>query len=838
MLLVSAPAGFGKSTYVVEWLEHHGRPFAWYSLDAFDCDAGLFAEYLAAAVSTLVGRPCGLDVVPGEGAVDIRSMVSVLVEDLADAPAGAALVLDDYQVIDNPQIHGAVDYLIRTLPSTIGLVLITRADPPIRLGRLRADGRLVEVRGDALRFTPAEVRAFYDRTLDVRLSDREAEALAQRSEGWVAALQLVALAASQGSDLEAALSGARGHIAAYLVEEVLGELPPETSRFLLATGLLDRFDASLCTAVTDSQEAAEIIAELRRRNAFVVTLDEASGWYRYHHLFGELLRSRMHRTDPAGERKLLRRAARACDARGLADDSLDLALRADDLALAGDIVDRHAWPALAAGRVARLRSWLSRFPTPAGPAAGVVALYSAWCRLFEGESEEAIVLADLLESGHVARPGRDLRGELEVIRAIAAFQTFDPAGATRHAQAALECLPGDAAALRTLAHLYVGRSLYARSAWDAARPHLAQAATLAERENLFAAVTALFWLGAVETDTGDFPSAERSMKRAHRLAFAGEDSDLAPAGGIADVGLAFHRMIQLEPREAVRYAEHGTELLKRTTFAEMIFRAYFVWAEGLSLAGEHEASDAIASEGIDWLRGRSMGGGPLEAWLWLSQSRNATRRRRYDLAAAILDRIRSRGGLGGSADVETVGVFEAAANLSLALVRGDVDTSLKLHASFPQGVEGYVPFTIERWVLDAAILEVQGDGRSANRALERAIDLAHAGYRYQFSHVGPVVRPILERLVGRTAHDGFVRTLLERLPGTEDRRRGGAEALTNRELEILDEIAAGHSNAEIADRLFISRGTVKRHTANIYRKLHVHHRAEAIARGRGLGLIE
>jgi ATP/maltotriose-dependent transcriptional regulator MalT len=393
--------------------------------------------------------------------------------------------------------------------------------------------------------------------------------------------------------------------------------------------------------------------------------------------------------------------------------------------------------------------------------------------------------------------------------------------------------------METLGHLYVGRALTAQAKRVEARSHLERAASLAERGNTLAAVVALFSLGVADMDMGNLVDAERSMVRAQEVgAAATGHNDPHPAAGVGDIGLAYIRLNQLDADEAIRLAERGTRLLERSTFVEMVFRAFFVWAEALSVAGRFDDSQAVVDEGIGWLQGRSIGGGPLETWLLMAQARNSWRQGRLDASKEILDRVRQRG-LGSPNEYEALGFYEAADAVSHALRRGDVQESRRLLAAVPPDPTENVMFTIKRHVLTAALYELQGEARSAVASLEQAVELAHVGYRFQFSFVGPVIRPVLQRMVGRTEHDDFVRSIIERLP-----LEGGhvpeqpIDPLTDREIEVLTEIAAGYSNEEIADRLFISHGTVKRHASNIYLKLGAHHRTEAAAKGREQGLID
>lgn len=837
--LVSAPPGFGKSTFVTEWLRSEDRRFVWYSLDEFDREPGLFGTYLAAAVGRLSDSPGGPLNVLGAPEPDVPTIVTSVLEDLQEAPPGSVIVLDDYQELEGSEAHEAAAYLIDRLPTHIGLVLITRADPALPMGRYRALGRAIEVRGADLRFTEAEIGEYFEHTRGVVLTGTEGHEVAERSEGWVAALQLVSLQeeANTGSGVLAALSGDHPHIAGYLVDEVLERLDPSLADFLLSTAFLERFDSALCRAVTASDRAPELLAELERRNAFLIPLSENSrGWYRYHQLFAELLRARARRTDPRHADAVLEKAANECEKLGMLDDAIDYALRSGDVALAADIADRNIGGLLGKGEIARVRSWLSRFPVPAGPSEPIVTMGWAWCRVFEGGLTAATELIDRVEADYMDSFATDVGGQLELMRSMVAFQGGDHEASESHARHALELLPKPSQYLESLAHLMIGRALYASSRRAEARPHLERSASLASRGNLLAGVNALFWLGVIEFDEGNLAAAEAAMTRGQEASSSSPD-DREPAAGIADIGLAYVRLNQLDLEEAIQLAERGTQLLKRSMYVEMVFRGYFAWAESLSLAGHYEEAETIAGQGITWLTGRSMGGGALEAWLRMSLARNAWRQGKLDESARRLDQVREQG-LGGSTETDTVGFFEAAAMLSLAVRRGDLEESRRLLTALPETQEEYVMFEIGRHVLSSAVHEIAGEKKEAVHAMELALSLGQEGYGYQISHVGPVVRPVLERMVGRTPHDGLVRLLLERLPLESARPvEKLIDPLTDRELDVLAEIAAGYTNEQIAERLFISRGTVKRHTANIYMKLGAHHRTEAAAIGREMGLI-
>ena len=740
------------------------------------------------------------------------------------------------------EVHDAVEYLVANLPPHVVLVIITRADPPLPLSRLRGRGLLREIRSGDLRFTEEEVAEYFRAVAGTELDQEQVPLVAERSEGWVLALQLAGLAIDKEdpASVSKSLSGGQGHIADYLVDEVLNRLPPDVAHFLLESSPFERFDAQLCRQAAGLEHAAELIERVDRENAFLIPLGDDDRWFRYHHLFADLLRSRHRQSDPDRFESVLVAAARACAERGLTDDAISYALRAGDTALAADVVTANLSAAIGAGEINRLRSWLRLFPVPSGAAAHVVALGWAWCRVFDGDRDAVAELVDRIEEDHLENFTEDPRGQLNVIRAIAAFQAGDLAEAEARALQALELAPSESAYMESLGHLYVGRSLHARAARLEARPHLERAASLAERGNTLAAVSALFWLGVVDMDLGDLNGAERSMFRAQEVSSGaqGTSGEPHPAAGVGDVGLAYVRLNQLAVDEAIALAERGVRLLKRSTFVEMVFRAFFVWAESLSVSGRHGDADSAIAEGIDWLQGRAIGGGPLETWLLMARARNLWRSGKLDESQVVLNLVRDRG-LGSPQGDEALGFYEAADALSLAIRRNDADRALQLAAALPPDPTANVMFTIKRHVLSAALHELQGDPRSATGSLTQAIDLAQIGYRFQFSVPGESIRPVLERAVGRTPHDAFVRSVLEKLP-TESGRAvtQPTDPLTERELDVLAEIAAGYTNEQIAGRLFISRGTVKRHTANLYLKLDAHHRAEAVARGRELGLID
>jgi LuxR family maltose regulon positive regulatory protein len=322
-------------------------------------------------------------------------------------------------------------------------------------------------------------------------------------------------------------------------------------------------------------DALDAIEQVARQNAFLIPLGDEGAWYRYHHLFGELLRSKLSRSEPDRYSNILNDPATACEKRGLTDDAVGYALQSGDIGLAAEIVERNLGVVLGAGEIPRLRSWLRLFPVPAGDSTHIVALGWAWCRIFEGNHGAATELIDRIEAEMLGNFAIDPSGQLEVMRAMVAFQAGEVATAEAHARTGLEKLPQPSLYAESLGHLYVGRALLAQGNRSEARPHLERAASLAERGNTLAAVTALFSLGVADMDSGNLVDAERAMVRAQEVSAASRSrtGEAHPAAGVGDTGLAYIRLNQLNAEEAIHLAERGARLLKRSTFVGMVFRA-------------------------------------------------------------------------------------------------------------------------------------------------------------------------------------------------------------------------------------------------------------------------
>ena len=472
LVLVSAPAGYGKSALVAEWLRAEGRPAAWVSLDTEDSDPRRFWAYVAAALGGLdprLGESLAPALHPAEDGAAPEALLGGLVNALLRAPAPLALVLDDYHLIAGAAVHRGVEFLSSHLPPTLTLVIAGRADPPWPLARRRARGELVEVRAADLRFTREEAAAFLNDGMALGLSPQEVEVLSERTEGWIVGLQMAALSLRGHDDVSAylqALSASDRYILDYLLEEVLERQPPAVYEFLLATAILRRLSAPLCAAVTGREDAAAILAHLEAANLFLVALDGARHWYRYHHLFADLLGDLARARAPERLPEWHARASAWWEAEGPAEEAIHHALEGGDPQRAARLVRAHALGHLARGEARTVGDWFSRLPAEVVRGDGLLALERAWLCGPREDCEEWI--RSVLEGADEEAPPPGLpyptfrafaEASIGVLRAERARLRSEPLEAVLPAaRAAYERVPAADGLLKARAAHVVGRT--------------------------------------------------------------------------------------------------------------------------------------------------------------------------------------------------------------------------------------------------------------------------------------------------------------------------------------------------------------------------------------------
>jgi LuxR family maltose regulon positive regulatory protein len=526
LTLVDAPAGWGKTTLLAEWQaspdEH--RRFAWLSLDDGDNDPVRFWAYLLESIraaAPAVGWSAS-DWLAVTSAEISDTVVPALINDAAGLPAQVVIVLDDYHVVHEPQIHRSIGYLLEHLPPTLHLVLSTRADPPLPIARLRLSGDLVELRARDLRFSGGEAQELLTRVLGIHLSRGDIDRLMERTEGWAAGLCLAALSLAGSPDPTASVARFAGddrHVVEYLGAEVLASQPPDVLRFLLLTSVLDRFCGELCEAVTGAEGAVAMLDRLERANLFLVPLDDHRGWYRYHRLFTALLRHELAGTYPREITALHRRACDWYARAGWYPEAIEHAFAAGDVPAAVDLVAGRWRDTFNAGGLATVSGWLDRLPSVVVDGDARLCHARAWVAMDRGQLDEvARWLAKAERAVATGRPADAATGAaMAILHAVHRFKSGEVRRAHAAARQALDLERSDAFA-RTVAHLLTGITGYWRRD-QTATGALEQAARSArDQDNYLASVYAHGYLALLRADAGASDDAERDAREAIGLA--------------------------------------------------------------------------------------------------------------------------------------------------------------------------------------------------------------------------------------------------------------------------------------------------------------------------------
>jgi LuxR family transcriptional regulator, maltose regulon positive regulatory protein len=535
LILVDAPAGFGKTTLVAQWRAAAGeeRPFAWISLDPGDDDPGRLWWYILCALQRACPEMGGVDIARELRAAvpDITGTVlPMLANELGALSSPVVLVLDDYHVIKERSCHDQIAFLLLHLPPTAQIVLVTRADPPLPLGRLRAAGEMVEIRARELRFAADEAAAFVQEVSGVVLSDADVVDLVERTEGWPAGLYLAALSLrghpSPGAFVRQ-FTGDNRFVVDFLADEVLGRQPEEIQQFLARTSILSRLCAPLCDAVTGSANAAGIIEVLERENLFLVPLDDNRRWYRYHHLFAQLLRSQLARTEPELRPVLHARASAWHRRSGSVEEAISHALAADDVSGAVDLITRDWYAYADAGRTAMIRRWMRSLGDERIAANPIAAHCAAWAAALSGDQESVRRWVPVVEGGRHEGPLpngiQSLRSSAALLRAVFGFDGLRVMRESAVTAAGLEC--HRASPSYALARAALGFSLYLSGEPEAAASPLEEAVR-SDTSHPLVRMFVLSSMSLVSVELGRVPKAEEFATAARVLADRGDLSNV------------------------------------------------------------------------------------------------------------------------------------------------------------------------------------------------------------------------------------------------------------------------------------------------------------------------
>jgi LuxR family maltose regulon positive regulatory protein len=872
LVLVCTPAGFGKTTLLADWARGTPRPVAWVSLDEGDNDPTRFWRHVAAALDWVrpgLGERAGA-LLRDAGRASFEAVPAALVNELAGGPDEVVLILDDYHLIDAPPVHQSLAFLLEHLPTKAHLVVASRADPPLPLARLRARGQLAELRAADLRFTPDEAAALLRTAVGSDLPEAAVAALADRTEGWVAGLQLAALSLRGQDDVAAfveGFSGSHRYVLDYLAEEVLDRQPQPLRQFLLETSVLERLSGPLCDAVTGRADSQVLLEQAERASLFLVPLDEVRGWWRYHQLFADLLRVRLRLGQPERVPELHRAAAAWSEAHGLVDDAIRHALAAGDAAWAARLVERHFDALLQRAEGATVDRWVAALPVELVRSRPRLLLAQAVWALLVGRIHEAEPLLDQAEValaaggdepyepsvGRAASLVANLPASIAIARADLARRRGDADRVDAFAQGALPQLTKEDRALRWAADRYL-----AVAAWQ--RGELAQAERLlidligeqwAPGEG-FLAVRPRYDLGQVQRARGRLGAALRTYRQV--LAAAGGTGRPLPADGMAHVGMAGVLYERSELDGALEHASQGVALCRQLAYTQPLLAGLATLAWIRHARGDRAGALAAIAEAEQ-----------IEPSPEVVDLLNPVPALRARLALAhgeVTDAARwvqARG-----LDVQDQPSYprerEYLVLARVLVAQGDPERALGLleRLRAEAAAQGRTGSVIDVRTLQALALSAAGDRPGALDALAEALALgAPEGYLRMFIDEGPPMAALFRELLARrrrarpatvAAPRDYLARLVEafeqadlpiRPPASNGRvvAPGMVEPLTARELEVLRLLAAGMSNQAIARQLVVTLDTVKSHVGRILAKLDAANRTEAVARARGLGLL-
>jgi LuxR family maltose regulon positive regulatory protein len=884
LTLLSAPAGFGKTTAAAAWVsdaQDRGRAVAWVSLDEADDQPATFWTYVVLALQR-TAPTIGANVLPAleSGQPPTRALITVLLNELAEQPVDIDLVLDDYHLADSPGVADGVAFLLDHLPPNLHVIITTRADPDLPLSRLRARGQLVEVRARELRFTVDEVTRYLGDVGDLEVAPEDVTTLAERTEGWVAALQLAALSMQGRDDVASFVAGFAGtdrYVVDYLVDEVLSRQPDDVRTFLLRTSVLDRLTGDLCDAVTESSGGRAMLETLYRANLFLVPLDDRRHWYRYHHLFADVLQTHLRDVSPDEQEALHRRASQWYADAGIPAAAVRHALAACDVERAADIAEA-TFPALQQRRKeATVRGWVDAFPDD------VVARRPVLAISFVGGLMQANDFATVdarlaaverqLPAIHARRAGDDVARDdtggaqtlvvldeaelarvpaaVEMYRAALALMDGDPAATVDRARRALAAaVPGDelvrggANALSGLASWASGDLDEARVFYAASLQHLARAGHLAD------VLGCTIALADIRITQGQLSDALHDYEDGLRLAEGDDERDVLRGAADMHVGVADVSLERGDVDKARTHLTRALELGESLGLPQFPYR----WRASMALIAEtggdaDGALDLLGEAERIYVSDFSPDVRPLHA-----------RRARVEVAHGDID-----AGLRWAADHDVTPddvlsyarEFEhvTLAEVLLARARRDGDQQAledarnllaRLVAATEEG--GRHGTRVDVLALQSLAADAAGDAASAESALSRALSLAEPeGQVRSFTRHGATMAALLGRAVGAHARSPFVERLRSALASgvPQDPRRPQegapvgvlAEPLSVRETEVLRLLASELDGPDIARHLVVSLHTVRTHTKNIYTKLGVNSRRAAVRRAEELGLL-
>jgi LuxR family maltose regulon positive regulatory protein len=868
LTVICAPAGFGKTTLLSEWRAFdHTAPLAWVSLDEADSDPMRFWQYVIAALNRLhagVGDTA-LTMMRSPQPPPLEATLTVLINDLAALSTDFYLVLDDYHTIAAQPVHEGLAFLLDHLPAPMHVIILSRADPPLPLSRLRARRQLLEIRANDLRCTPEEAAAFLNQVMQLNLAEADISALTERTEGWMAGLQLAALSLHGRADAAAFITSFKGddrYVLDYLVEEVLLQQPASVQEFLLNTSLLERMTAALCTTVTGRADAQAMLEQLEHSNLFIVPLDNTRKWYRYHHLFADLLRHRLQQVHPERVFDLHRRAAQWFEQNQLMDEAITHTLAAQDFDRAAHLIGQMVRPLYFVRSEPRtLLNWIDALPPEIASAYPQVGIGQAWCLLTFGQLDQATARCNSIMATLGDTPSdRVWRGEVETVLGVICMLRADIPQLAHHAERALQWLPPEDVLSLGIVQWERGQVYRFAGEPAAAAQAFGEAARFSrEAGNLFFELLALSNRADRLLEQGYLREGIATHRQVQTVATQGGRRPL-PIIGDSYAWTAITEWERNELDAAQADVVRGVELSLASGIPEIILTTLVVQARVLSAREQFDQAQAVLDQALtraqhynvphilehvqaamaqEQLHRNNL----IEAWRWAQQS---------PIHAALIAPI----DYGRDEDYlvyAEICLRQGCASNDRALLEQTVDLLQRsIKAASEKGRQRQV---VRAQILLALTQTALGRNAEAHKVLEQALRLGEPeGFLRSFVMHGETMRTMLVECRTRLDKQRAEPRLLEyldrlgaafpqsvpapsKLQPSVPHPRTLIEPLSDRELEVLRLIAVDRSNQDIASELYLSVNTVKTHIQHIYEKLNVSSRLSAVEEARRLKIL-